>query len=100
MLALSAIPVFYMELLLGQSIRQGPISMWKICPLFKGYLHHLLETLNGVVLYGILYVLSCRCWLLCCNCVVLRVILLQHNYVLVPSFYNQLYVLSIALDVL
>ncbi|CAG7825332.1 unnamed protein product [Allacma fusca] len=36
MLALSAIPVFYMELLLGQSIRQGPISMWKICPLFKG----------------------------------------------------------------
>ncbi|XP_035703379.1 sodium-dependent noradrenaline transporter isoform X1 [Folsomia candida] len=36
MLALSAIPVFYMELLLGQFIRQGPISMWKICPLFKG----------------------------------------------------------------
>lgn len=36
MLALSAIPIFFMELLLGQSIRQGPISMWKICPIFKG----------------------------------------------------------------
>ncbi|ODN05149.1 Sodium-dependent dopamine transporter [Orchesella cincta] len=35
-MALSAVPVFYMELLLGQFIRQGPISMWKICPLFKG----------------------------------------------------------------
>jgi hypothetical protein len=39
MLFLSAIPVFYMELLLGQFIRQGPISMWKICPLFKGKMY-------------------------------------------------------------
>lgn len=36
MLVFGAIPIFYMELLLGQSIRQGPISMWRICPLFKG----------------------------------------------------------------
>lgn len=36
MLIFGALPLFYMELLLGQYHRQGPISIWKICPLFKG----------------------------------------------------------------
>ena len=43
MLVLGALPLFYMEVILGQFNRQGPISLWKICPLFKGDIHfHLL----------------------------------------------------------
>ncbi|KAL1501998.1 hypothetical protein ABEB36_007213 [Hypothenemus hampei] len=36
MLIFGAVPLFYMELILGQFNRQGPISIWRICPLFKG----------------------------------------------------------------
>ncbi|KAK5648640.1 hypothetical protein RI129_003532 [Pyrocoelia pectoralis] len=36
MLVFGALPLFYMELVLGQFNRLGPISVWKICPLFKG----------------------------------------------------------------
>lgn len=36
MLIFGAMPLFYMELVLGQYNRQGPISVWKLCPLFKG----------------------------------------------------------------
>lgn len=36
MLIFGALPLFYMELVLGQYNRQGPISVWKMCPLFKG----------------------------------------------------------------
>ncbi|XP_074035865.1 sodium-dependent noradrenaline transporter [Leptinotarsa decemlineata] len=36
MLVFGAVPLFYMELILGQFYRQGPISLWRICPLFKG----------------------------------------------------------------
>ncbi|XP_050537399.1 sodium-dependent noradrenaline transporter-like [Daktulosphaira vitifoliae] len=37
MLIFGAVPLFYMELILGQYNRQGPVSVWtKICPLFKG----------------------------------------------------------------
>ncbi|XP_073986394.1 sodium-dependent noradrenaline transporter-like [Rhodnius prolixus] len=36
MLVFGAIPLFYMELIIGQYNRQGPISVWQICPIFKG----------------------------------------------------------------
>ncbi|XP_024219145.1 sodium-dependent noradrenaline transporter [Halyomorpha halys] len=36
MLVFGAVPLFYMELILGQFNRQGPITLWRICPLFKG----------------------------------------------------------------
>ncbi|KAK6622530.1 hypothetical protein RUM44_002342 [Polyplax serrata] len=36
MMVFGAVPLFYMELILGQYNRQGPISVWRICPLFKG----------------------------------------------------------------
>lgn len=36
MALLGAVPLFYMELLLGQYHREGPISLWKIVPIFKG----------------------------------------------------------------
>lgn len=35
-LTLSALPLFFMELVLGQFHRQGPITIWRIVPLFKG----------------------------------------------------------------
>ncbi|RZF34909.1 hypothetical protein LSTR_LSTR012906, partial [Laodelphax striatellus] len=36
MLVFGAVPLFYMELILGQYNRQGPVTVWRICPLFKG----------------------------------------------------------------
>lgn len=36
MLVFGAMPLFYMEVILGQYNRQGPISLWRICPIFKG----------------------------------------------------------------
>jgi solute carrier family 6 noradrenalin transporter-like protein 2 len=36
MMVFGAVPLFYMELILGQYNRQGPVSVWNICPLFKG----------------------------------------------------------------
>lgn len=36
MMVFGAVPLFYMELILGQFNRQGPVSVWSICPLFKG----------------------------------------------------------------
>lgn len=36
MLALVGLPLFYMELGLGQFASLGPITIWKLSPLFKG----------------------------------------------------------------
>ncbi|XP_003738199.2 sodium-dependent noradrenaline transporter-like [Galendromus occidentalis] len=36
MLLFGALPLFYMELVIGQYNRSGPISVWNMCPLFKG----------------------------------------------------------------
>ncbi|CAD5113415.1 DgyrCDS2585 [Dimorphilus gyrociliatus] len=36
MLIFGAVPLFFMELILGQFHRQGPVSVWKIVPLLKG----------------------------------------------------------------
>ncbi|XP_019647388.1 PREDICTED: sodium- and chloride-dependent glycine transporter 2-like [Branchiostoma belcheri] len=36
MLLLSGLPLFLMELALGQFSSQGPISVWKLSPIFKG----------------------------------------------------------------
>uniref|UniRef100_UPI00358F3C41 sodium-dependent noradrenaline transporter-like n=1 Tax=Myxine glutinosa TaxID=7769 RepID=UPI00358F3C41 len=35
-LLIAGMPLFYMELALGQFNRQGAVGVWKICPLFKG----------------------------------------------------------------
>ncbi|CAH8632930.1 unnamed protein product [Schistosoma margrebowiei] len=32
----SATPIFYLELILGQKHRRGAISLWDICPMFRG----------------------------------------------------------------
>lgn len=36
MLAICGIPLFFMELSLGQFSSLGPLAVWKISPLFKG----------------------------------------------------------------
>ncbi|XP_033751807.1 sodium- and chloride-dependent glycine transporter 1-like [Pecten maximus] len=36
MLALVGLPLFYMELVMGQYASLGPIAIWKLSPLFKG----------------------------------------------------------------
>lgn len=39
MLVIGGIPLFYMELALGQFSRKGAITCWgRLCPLFKGML--------------------------------------------------------------
>lgn len=41
------VPLFYMELALGQFHRTGAISIWKhICPIFKGKAVHLTSQLQ------------------------------------------------------
>ena len=36
-LILGAIPVFFMELAMGQFSREGPINVWNnLCPMFRG----------------------------------------------------------------
>ncbi len=40
MLACVGLPLFFMELAFGQFASLGPISIWKINPLFKGKTHH------------------------------------------------------------
>lgn len=35
-LIIAGMPLFYMELALGQFNREGAATVWKICPFFKG----------------------------------------------------------------
>ena len=35
-LLIAGMPLFYMELALGQYNREGAATVWKICPVFKG----------------------------------------------------------------
>lgn len=35
-LIIAGMPLFYMELALGQYNREGAATVWKICPFFKG----------------------------------------------------------------
>ncbi len=37
-LFIAGMPLFYMELALGQYNREGAATVWKICPVFKGTL--------------------------------------------------------------
>ena len=50
MLIFGAMPLFYMEVILGQYNRQGPISLWRICPIFKGK-HYILPTCTFKILH-------------------------------------------------
>ncbi|CAD5215312.1 unnamed protein product [Bursaphelenchus okinawaensis] len=66
MLILAGIPLFYMELALGQYYRKGAISTWgKICPLFKGIGYCVIMTAfytdffyNVIIAYSLHYFFS------------------------------------------
>lgn len=36
-MVIAGMPLFYMELALGQYNREGAAGVWKICPIFKGW---------------------------------------------------------------
>lgn len=36
MMVFLGMPLFYLELALGQYASLGPITVWRVCPLFKG----------------------------------------------------------------
>lgn len=44
---LAATPIFFMEVCIGQFLGEGGISVWKLCPLFKGEICTALLTLIG-----------------------------------------------------
>lgn len=48
MMIFAGMPLFYLELAIGQYAALGPITIWDICPLFKG--NYALEFLFGVAL--------------------------------------------------
>jgi solute carrier family 6 amino acid transporter-like protein 5/7/9/14 len=48
MLALAGLPLFFMELSFGQFASLGPISIWRISPMFKG-LGYAMITVSGLV---------------------------------------------------
>ena len=72
MLTLGALPLFYMELILGQFHRQGPISVWRISPIFKG--ESPLSSLCWLTLF------VSRCGILCCSHSIFRLFLLQCHH--------------------
>lgn len=39
-MVIAGMPLFYMELALGQYNREGAAGVWKICPIFKGRKFH------------------------------------------------------------
>lgn len=39
-MVIAGMPLFYMELALGQYNREGAAGVWKICPIFKGRIPH------------------------------------------------------------
>lgn len=40
-MVIAGMPLFYMELALGQYNREGAAGVWKICPIFKGRKRHI-----------------------------------------------------------
>lgn len=58
-LIIAGMPLFYMELALGQYNREGAATVWKICPLFKGK-----ERVWGGEVKGCLQTFMCP-WRIC-----------------------------------
>lgn len=79
-LFIAGMPLFYMELALGQYNREGAATVWKICPVFKGAflksLFHLLSLytdtqLDHLIVCSICFNDQMKCVALLCliNCV-------------------------------
>jgi len=50
-LVFTGLPLFYFELSLGQYAKSSPISLWSICPAFKGVGYSMLIIVIGIGLY-------------------------------------------------
>lgn len=50
-MVIAGMPLFYMELALGQYNREGAAGVWKICPIFKGLITH--DMCNRAVCAGV-----------------------------------------------
>lgn len=55
-LFIAGMPLFYMELALGQYNREGAATVWKICPVFKGELWHTQTQRHSTVTCTAMYV--------------------------------------------
>ena len=53
MLAFLGLPLFFLELSLGQYASVGPITIWRMCPLFKGRCHTAIHTIHHYNHYAI-----------------------------------------------
>lgn len=69
MLALVGLPLFYMEVVLGQYASLGPISIWRINPLFKGKHKHrcffscdITRLLSSILFFSLFLIAFDRCW--------------------------------------
>lgn len=51
MLALAGLPLFFMECSLGQFASQGPVSIWRILPLFQGWFSYLSLYSSNILLW-------------------------------------------------
>ena len=78
MLAVAGVPLFYMELCLGQFNKKGAITTWgRICPLFKGDHFKDFVSLKDEIL---------RHWIWSSDVCILRRLFLQRYYRLVALF--------------
>lgn len=102
------VPLFYMELALGQFHRTGAISIWKhICPIFKGdvMLGHSAADTQWILGSVRLWCYSHSTFLICSryrirnlyHCSV-RVLLLQHHHRLGPLLLLLILLQHLALD--
>lgn len=51
-MVIAGMPLFYMELALGQFNREGAAGVWKICPVLKGNVHRARSGAHPVLLCG------------------------------------------------
>lgn len=67
-MVIAGMPLFYMELALGQYNREGAAGVWKICPIFKGRRKMLLHGRRTLISYTIwdgLVPTPPDCWCMC-----------------------------------
>lgn len=54
---LGAMPIVYMELIMGQYSQSGAIPVWNVCPLLKGLpLYHICTHVGKLLLYCTVHV--------------------------------------------
>lgn len=87
MLALVGLPLFYMEVVLGQYASLGPISIWRINPLFKGKHKHrcffssdITRLLSSILFFSLFLIAFDRCWVCYGHCFLVDWTVLQRHH--------------------